>query len=234
MITIEDQFVIAKPLPEVWAFFDNFEGLATCVPTLKEFKLTDPDHIEGKVGVTLGAIPVTSKVRIEVTEKRAPECIQAHGLSYLGETIATQLAKGGEVGKYKTDDMGQLYLHLDLRAEDAGSTRVMLCAGVEAEGKLRKMYESIMRLKVPAMKKEFQEKVAAALKTQCSPVPEAKGMCSAIDDVKAHIEAHVHAHDHRAESAAPSAAAAAAAELGLWARIAAWFRGLFAAKEVAS
>ena len=223
MITIEDQFVIAKPLPEVWAFFDNFEGLATCVPTLKEFKLADANHIEGKVGVTLGAIPVTSKVRIEITEKRAPECIQAHGLSYLGETIATQLAKGE--ANYKTDDMGQLYLHLDLRSENAGATRVMLCAGVEAEGKLRKMYESIMRLKVPAMKKEFQDKVAKALSTSCSPVPDAQGMCLGIDDVKAHIEAHQHAgHDHAAPASVHEAAP------GMWAKIVAWFRGLFAAQ----
>lgn len=218
MITIEDQFVINKPRSEVWAFFDDFNGLATCVPTLKEFELHGGNVIEGKVGVTLGAIPVTSKVHIEVTTKRAPECIQAHGLSYLGETIATQLAKGES--KYQAEDTGQLYLHLDLRDEGPGRTRVMLCAGVEAEGRLRKMYESIMRLKVPAMKQEFKDKVSAALKTTCDALPAPEHMCAAIDEVKASIEA-------QATLGGQNAAIVAEARPGVFARVLAWFKGLF-------
>lgn len=187
MITIEDQFVVHRPLSEVWQFFDDFAGLAACVPTLQEFSIVSEREIEGKVGVTLGAIPVTSKVRIEVTEKREPTCIQAIGVSYLGETIATQLAR--DAGNYKVDDTGLLYLHLDLQDEGGAATRVMFCAGVEAEGKLRKMYESIIRLKVPAMKAEFRDKVARALGSECAIPETVEAMCADLEAVRRRAEA---------------------------------------------
>jgi carbon monoxide dehydrogenase subunit G len=215
MITIDDQFVIRKPLAEVWAFFDDFEGLATCVPTLQEFAITADNRIEGKVGVTLGAIPITSKIRLEITEKRPLECIQAHGLSYLGETIATQLSKDAD--KYQITDTGQIYLHLDVRSEDAESTRIMFCAGVEAEGKLRKMYESIMRLKVPAMKVEFMDKVGKALQAECTMVGDTGVMCLHIDEVKEHVASR----NLAAESTAP-----VKENIGLWARFTQWLRSL--------
>lgn len=218
MIAIEDQFVIPKPINDVWQFFDDFEGLAACVPTLKEFRIEGDNIIEGKVGVTLGAIPVTSKVRLEVAAKRAPECIMAHGVSYLGETIATQLAK--DVTKYRSDDTGRLYLHLDLRPEGPTATRVLICAGVEAEGKLRKIYESIMRLKVPTMKKEFQEKIGRALATECQPRAEPYAMCKAIEEVKATIETGT-LISPRSETHAPSKWAS------LWSRVTTWLRKIF-------
>ena len=222
MITIEDQFVIQKPVNEVWAFFDDFEGLATCVPTLKEFKLVEGNRIEGKVGVTLGAIPVTSKIRLDITSKRAPECIQAHGISYLGETISTQLAK--DATKYQANDTGELFLHLDLRAESSTSTRVMLSAGVEAEGKLRKMYETIMKLKVPAMKQEFMDKVGKAMNTTCVRPEGGSEMCVSLDAVKVAIEAHNHGQE-----AAP---VNITATLSLWNRMVAWFKNLFPREAV--
>lgn len=220
MITIEDQFVIRRPLPEVWRFFDDFAGLAACVPTLQEFAIVSDREIEGKVGVTLGAIPVTSKVRIEVTEKRAPVCIQAFGVSYLGETIATQLAR--DAANYKVDDTGLLYLHLDLHDEGDGATRIMFCAGVEAEGKLRKMYESIIRLKVPAMKAEFRDKVGRALAAECVSVAAAAGMCTDIDAVRHRAESGESAMSRR--SADPDAAGP-----GWWQRFLDRLRALFGA-----
>jgi carbon monoxide dehydrogenase subunit G len=222
MITVEDQFLIEKPIGEVWAFFDDFEGLATCVPSLKEFQITGPQTIEGKVGVTLGAIPVTSKVRMDITLKRAPECIQAKGISYLGETISEQLAK--DPSKYQATDTGQIYMHLDLRPESDATTRIMFCAGVEAEGKLRKMYESIMRLKVPAMKQEFQHKVGAALSAPCHPISDAHTMCADIEAVKSASSttvAETHAHVH------------AAAPAGWWSRFTIWIKALFGKGEAA-
>ena len=208
MITIEDQFIIRRPLADVWRFFDDFAGLAACVPTLQEFSIVSDREIEGKVGVTLGAIPVTSKVRIEVTEKRAPECIQAFGVSYLGETIATQLARNA--ANYKVDDTGLLYLHLDLRDEGGAGTRVMFCAGVEAEGKLRKMYESIIRLKVPAMKAEFRDKVGRALASDCVEADSGATMCGDIEAVRRRAES--------GESAMSQSAATRELADGWWTR----------------
>lgn len=247
MITIEDQFVVGRPLHEVWAFFDDFAGLAGCVPTLQQFAIVRENLIEGKVGVTLGAIPITSKVRLEIRERRQPHCIQAFGISYLGETIATQLTKPGEKEKYAHGDAGQLYLHLDLLEEELSSTRVMMCAGVEAEGRLRKIYESIIRLKVPAMKAEFRDRVSRALDASCAPVGAGRTMCQPIDVVRTRIvdgppaepaasppPAAVEAH--AAHMPAPDAAPPAATvvipppRLSWWSRLASWLSHRFAGR----
>lgn len=162
MIKITHSFTVDCPIDDVWRFFNDFERLAPCIPTLKTYHFLDADHAEGKVGIQLGAIPVESAVTIQITERRAPCCIKAEGLSFLGATIQDQLKRGAP-GSVSRDAVGKMSLHFDLREAEGGKTLILWEAGVEAEGKLRKIYDSIIRLKVPALQAEFQEKISAAL-----------------------------------------------------------------------
>lgn len=165
MIEVKDSFTVNRPLQDVWSFLQQFDVFASCIPTLKRFTLIDENTAEGVVGVTLGHIPVESKVLLKVTERKPPCCVKAEGVSYLGETIVHQLPHGQET-TFTSDSVGKIYFHLDLREGENGETAIHYTAGVEAHGRLKKIYEAIMRTKASALQKEFAQKLQAALNLQ--------------------------------------------------------------------
>ncbi len=201
MIELRGQFRVARPVAEVWAYLSSMEDFARCIPTLKAWHI-DGATVHGKVGVTLGVVPVESQVRMEVVVVREGACIEARGASYLGQTI-TEL-RGARVGEVQPGDTGQLLVHLDVRADGPGATCLSYLAGVEAQGRLRKIYESIVRLKVPAMRREFAQRFAAALDAEVSEVASADPMCQQAEEL-----ARAGTLASRAPAAAPATSAPA-------------------------
>lgn len=236
MITVRDQFVVGRPADEVWAFLEKFEELARCIPSLKSWR-QEGDIIEGKVGVTLGVVPVESNVRLEITERRAPTCIEARGVSFLGETVAN--LRGGKEGQIRATDSGRMVLHLDLRHEAPGATRLVYAIGIEAEGRLRKIYESILKLKVPGFQREFVEKVAKALGAPASKADGDHVMCAGAEGLLAGGVVPPMREAAAAEAAAaPEAAPIVPAEApspgpSFWYRLTAWLRRLFGRRAAA-
>ncbi len=165
MLSFTAEFVVAKSIQDVWNFFNDFETFAKCIPTLKEYKITDMEAKkgEGKVGMKLGMIPVESRLVMQVTEMREPECIKAEGYSFLGETLVEQIRSGKAMEGIDKGSMGKIALHLDLRQTDDGKTKIIYQAHVEAEGRLRKIYDAIMKLKSKALQAEFEEGIKKAL-----------------------------------------------------------------------
>ncbi|MBI3070523.1 MAG: hypothetical protein HYY84_00200 [Deltaproteobacteria bacterium] len=161
MITIEDEFDVACAPDEAWRLIENVNRFAMCIPTLIEHRIVDDTHIEGRVGVKLGLVPVSSRISIDIVERRAPQCIKALGVSYLGEAVSKPGKSGGD--GMSRDSVGTLDIHIDLRDGEGGGTRVKYVAGVEAEGRLRRIYEMLIKTKVPEFQKEFRVKLAAAL-----------------------------------------------------------------------
>lgn len=173
MLSFTAEFVVAKPIQDVWNFFNDFETFAKCIPTLKEYKITDMEAKkgEGKVGMKLGMIPVESRLVMQVTEMREPECIKAEGYSFLGETLVEQIRSGKAMEGIDKGSMGKIALHLDLRQTDDGKTKIIYQANVEAEGRLRKIYDAIMKLKSKALQTEFEEGIKKALEQIPAGVP---------------------------------------------------------------
>lgn len=162
MIRVADRFLVARPVEEVFALFDRLDAIARCLPTLKSFRVEKDGAIDGLVGVTLGAIPVESRVRVEIVRREPPRCIVARGLSFMGETM--EVVRGGRplegVGR---DSSGRLHIHFDFRPRPGGWALVSYELGVEADGRLRKIYEAIVRSRLPSFQREFREKIAGAL-----------------------------------------------------------------------
>lgn len=163
MIHIEHEFEVAEPVERVWALVSDFDAFARCVPTLVEYRMVGPDRATGVVGVTLGAIPIRSRVDVEVTERRHMACIKGCAVSYLGETVAEQL-RAGRPGQIASDEVGRIDIHLDLRPAESGGTRLVFISDVEAQGKLARIYQSIMKLKAEGLKRDFERKVREALR----------------------------------------------------------------------
>ncbi len=233
MIELRGHFRVARPLPEVWAYLSRLEDFARCIPTLKAWHI-EGGVVHGKVGVTLGVVPVESQVRMEVTVLREGACLEARGASYLGQTI-TDL-RGARAGQVQPGDTGQLLVHLDVRSDGPGVTYLSYLAGVEAQGRLRKIYESIVRLKVPAMRREFAQRFALALDAEVTEVSSGDPMCQ-------DAEAIARAGTLLVVAGPPAVAAATgvapgqvtaltvptapmAKRQGLWARLLAWLRSI--------
>lgn len=178
MLSLTAEFEVEKSIQDVWNFFMDFDNFARYIPTLKEYKVTDPVGLkgEGKVGIKLGAIPVESRLVMQVTEKRDFECIKAEGYSFLGETLVEQIRSGKAMEGVDKGSVGKLMLHVDLRPGENGKTKVIYQASVEAEGRLRKIYDAIMKLKSKSLQKEFEESIKKGLnefkpETAAAPAP---------------------------------------------------------------
>jgi|GEM_PF-2862923 len=171
-VKISNTLLVNKPIQELWDFFVDIERFAGFVPTVKEYKMEDDVTFSGKVGVTLGKIPVRSKVIFKITKKEGPFYLEAEGISYMGETIVEMKKSKSEAGEINKKSVGRISTTLRLTVESEHSTRLEFVANVVAEGKLRNIYNSIVKLKVPAIKKEFVENLRRAFSVAVEQIEE--------------------------------------------------------------
>lgn len=171
-VRIVNHLNIKKSTEDLWAFFSNIEKFASIVPSVIEYRMIDDVTFAGKVGVTLGKIPVRSKLTFNITTKQAPDFMAAEGVSYLGEAVVSMKRSGKETTEVNKKSVGKITTTLNLIALSSSETRVEFVADVFAEGRLRKIYESIIKFKVPLFKRQFVEKLAAELLTEIEQLPE--------------------------------------------------------------
>lgn len=197
-----------------WDLFCRFGDVAALIPSVEGVEV-DGDRVHARVATKLGALPVSSRVMLEVVERKPFACLKARGVSYLGETIEQQVRKGIE--GVAADSTGQLSLHLDLRAGDEdGITCVIYTAEVEAKGRLKRIYQAILKTKVPGMMDEFAANIRGALEVEVvRAVAPIESEALAIEPPIV-VEALTQAPIVR-----PS----------LWSRFVAWLRRLFSPRE---
>jgi len=168
MPRIEGRVDVLCTPERAWDLLTRFDDLARLIPSVEGVEVQG-DRVLARVAVKLGVLPITSRVVLEVTERRPMACLKAIGISYLGETVVEQLAKK-PLHEITSDSAGRLELHLDLRpGEREGSVAVIYEASVEAEGRLRRIYDSILKTKAPGMMREFAENIRTALETESAP-----------------------------------------------------------------
>jgi len=148
--------------------FCRFDDLAALIPSVDRVEV-DGDDVHAHVAVKLGRLSVNSRVKLTVVERTKYACLKAEGVSYLGETIRTQI-KPDKAG-IDAGSVGRLKLHLDLRkGENPRQVMVIYTAEVEAEGRLKRVYQSILKTKAPAMMEEFATNIRTALESD-DPAP---------------------------------------------------------------
>ncbi len=171
-----DGRVEVRCTPErAWELFTRFDDVARLIPSVEEVEIQG-DRVLARVVVKLGALPISSRIVLEVTEQKPMSCLKAVGVSYLGETVVEQLAKK-ELREIQADSVGRLDLHLDLRpGASEGMTAVIYEASVEADGRLRRIYDSILKTKAPGMMREFAENLRTTLE---APLPAGRAIAPA-------------------------------------------------------
>lgn len=180
MIRVQDQLTFDLPVETVWEFINDKETMAKCIPTLKSYKIVDDDHVEGIVKIQLGILPVESRVSLEVVQRDAPVRVIGKGISYLGESISS-LVKEVRPGAVNKDSVGIFTVQVDLNRDGPDKTTVVASIEVDAEGKLKRIYDSIMEKKLPTLRADFIEKVQAAIVERACASPgssQAEASCS--------------------------------------------------------
>ncbi|MBV6492521.1 MAG: hypothetical protein LDLANPLL_00515 [Turneriella sp.] len=171
-VRIVNHLNIKKPVQDLWSFFSNIEKFASIVPSVIEYRMVDETTFIGKVGVTLGKIPVRSKLTFNITKREAPLFMAAEGVSYLGEAVVSMKKSGKETAEVNKKSVGRITTTLNLIVISDSETRVEFVADVFAEGRLRKIYESIIKFKVPLFKRQFFESLTTELGTPIEQLPE--------------------------------------------------------------
>lgn len=171
-VRIVNNLNIKKNSDELWQFFSNIQKFAAIVPSVIEYRMVDDVTFVGKVGVTLGKIPVRSKLTFNITKKNAPSFMEAEGVSYLGEAVVSMKKSGKETTEVNKKSVGRIATTLNLIALSASETRVEFVADIIAEGRLRKIYESIIKFKVPLLKNQFVENLTKELGITVEQLPE--------------------------------------------------------------
>jgi carbon monoxide dehydrogenase subunit G len=170
MIKMEDEMSFDLPIATVWELINDKHTMAACIPTLKSYRIVDDDNVEGLVSVMLGALPIESRVSMTVLERNPPREVRAAGYSYLGEALAKPTKDGQPPSELK-DSVGKFRVRVQLIPLSPESTSARVQVEVEAEGKLKRIYNMIMEKKLPALRAEFENKLRAAIAARIAPTP---------------------------------------------------------------
>lgn len=164
MLSVDGTIEVRCSLEEAWALFCRFGDVAALIPTVEEVEV-DGERVHARLSTKIGALPISSRVTLEVVERKQFACLKAEGFSYLGETIKEQIKK--DVAGVAHDSVGRMQLHLDLRpSERAGHVNIVYNAEVEAKGRLKRIYQTILKTKVPGMMEQFAVNLRGALEKQ--------------------------------------------------------------------
>lgn len=168
MLAANGEVLVACALEEAWALFNRFEEVAGLIPTVKSIEFVG-DEIWATVGVKLGVLSITSRLMLQVV-KMEPWRISAEGWSFLGETLHDQVNRRGPEG-IERDAKGKITIHLELERHADGGVCVKYAAEVEAFGRLRRIYQSILESKAPTIMEEFAQRLRGALEAQAVETP---------------------------------------------------------------
>ena len=170
MITIENSFLVEKPIGEVFGLFSQIDKLAWAFPTVSRVEVIDETHVNLGVLLKMGLLPLDNNLSLEITEKTAPTRLIAQGVAVPGKGLA------GAARIADKEGLTRIAMILDL--EDLGPTksRVRYKITADAHGNLKRIYDAIIKGQRAKLESGFIENVAKILG---APITEEKGAATA-------------------------------------------------------
>lgn len=68
-MNVVEEFTVAAGRPEVWAFFEQVERVAACLPGVGAVREIDPDTYDVELTQSLGIMKVTFAAKLRITER---------------------------------------------------------------------------------------------------------------------------------------------------------------------
>jgi len=156
VITIENVLAAEKDMESVWRFFNDVSSIAGCVPTCKSFQVIDENTVDCELRLKLGLIPLDSRARVAITERRDNRHLEARGETEPGEVTKAFGKVGGETRT-------KLHILLDFEEIGPDKTRIRFQIKADAVGQMKRIYESIIRGQREKLEAKFVENVARVL-----------------------------------------------------------------------
>ncbi|WP_110648536.1 CoxG family protein [Salinicola peritrichatus] len=143
----EQHFQIAEPIGKVWAFFEQFEQVAKCIPGVKQAEQLDDDNVAVTVTQKLGPMSATFEARVHIVERVAGE--------RLGFTSTGKAVKGA-IGNFRASNSVELH-------EEGGRTHVSVSGEVALAGALGSVGQKVITRQAEKVTAEFTRNLERAL-----------------------------------------------------------------------
>lgn len=157
MITIQNRFLVDKPVEEVFALFSQMDKLAWAFPTVTRVEVVDNDHVNLGVLLKLGLLPLDNNLSLHLSERVAPRRLVAEGIAVPGRGLASA-AKIADKNAFT-----KICMILDLESLGASRTRVFYKITADAAGNLKRVYDAIIKGQRTKMEGGFLKNVAKIL-----------------------------------------------------------------------
>lgn len=149
---IEEKFIVAAPLEQVWAFIRDPAKVGPCLPGCDGVEAIGPTTYRATVTVAFGPIKPRFALLVELTEERPPHFAATE----------TRGEEGGNASRLSAKST------LSLSPLPDGATEVHYCSEVSVVGRLATYGMGLMKKKAKTLGEEFARNVRAALETEPS------------------------------------------------------------------
>lgn len=145
---LREEFEVTQPLASVWAFFEQFEKVAACVPGVEDLTQTGPDDIDVRITQSVGPMSATFAAAVTIVE-RVPEKLIA--FTATGKTV-----RGA---------MGNVRASVTVQVEAAGPDRttVSVDGDVALAGALGSVGQKVVAKQAGKVTAAFSRNLEAAL-----------------------------------------------------------------------
>jgi hypothetical protein len=73
---LREEFQVARPVDDVWTFFEQPERVAECLPGVEHVTVVDADNVHVRATQRLGPMSATFDAKVKITERVAGELIR--------------------------------------------------------------------------------------------------------------------------------------------------------------
>ncbi|PKG54221.1 CoxG family protein [Halomonas sp. MES3-P3E] len=143
----EQQFQVAEPIGKVWAFFEQFEQVAQCIPGVKRAEQLDEDNVAVTVTQKLGPMSATFEARVHIIERLPRERI---GFTSTGKAVK------GAIGNFRASNSVEL-------REENGHTHVTVSGEVALAGALGSVGQKVISRQAEKITVEFTRNLERVL-----------------------------------------------------------------------
>ena len=217
---IENEFTVATPIDELWAFLLDVERIAPCMPGAELTETVDDSTWKGKVNMKFGPVAMSFAGTVEMAERddaahRA--ILRAKGMEQRGKGAANATVTSW------------------LEPADAGRTTVKMTADITLSGAAAQMSRGLLPQISKQLTQQFADCLEATLGATGAPAEEAAAAAEPeapppAADARPNVADPPTGGSDARRSAPPVAAPVGGIRLGLsavWSLIVGFFRRLF-------
>lgn len=144
---LSETFEVAKPVDEVWAFIDQPEAVAGCVPGVEQLSVRTPDDIDVRITQSIGPMNATFAASVQITDREPEKRIN---FTAQGKTVR------GAMGNVRAG------VEVSLVPSAAG-TEVTVDGDVALAGALGSVGQKVVAKQAGKVTAEFARNLASAL-----------------------------------------------------------------------